>query len=226
MRDRAQRGSPRKDDGARFSVCISGDVCSCCMVGWMEGDVFRLSQRMRYRIPSTPGRRSEFLLRAPPSDSKVWHGALSLARHAKSYMSCRLRSQGFGTCRLAGRLLVARPYLHIGPGVLVACLVATARVQREQRPGVSVLRGHLGCAPCLLCHGLAWSARVFETRSSLCAETAVRNFVRALRHAPIRVSKTPRSVLSQLACQPHGSPLDTERRKRILESSVSILYEP
>lgn len=106
-------------------------------VAWMEmeGEVFRLSQRMRYRIPSTPVGRSEFLLRAPPSDSKVCVGALSLARHAKSYMSCRWSSQGFGTCRLAGGLACGLPVPAYCAGVLVACLVATARVQREQRPG-------------------------------------------------------------------------------------------
>jgi hypothetical protein len=131
-----KRGSPRKHDGARFFVCISGDGCSCCMHhGWRERGSEGADFPSVCAIEFPPLRRSEFLLRAPPSDSKVCLRALSLARHAKSSMSYPLCAQGFGTCRLAERLPVACPYLHIGPGVLVACLVVTARVQREQRPG-------------------------------------------------------------------------------------------
>jgi hypothetical protein len=132
-RDRAQRGSPRKHDGARFSVCISGDVRSCCMDGGREVQTFPAYALSKF--PPLLSARSRISLRAPPSDSKVCLRALSLARHAKSSMSYPLCAQGFGTCRLAERLPVACPYLHIGPGVLVACLVVTARVQREQRPG-------------------------------------------------------------------------------------------
>lgn len=135
---------------------------------------------------SLHSRRSEFLLRAPPSDSKICLRALSLSPPREIPHVMPLCAQGFGTCRLAERLPVACPYLHIGQGVLgrlkVACLVVTARVQREQRPGAGCLgdaRPSWLCTLCLLCHDLAWSARVCETRSSLCAETVVRNFVRA-----------------------------------------------
>ena len=96
--------------------------------------------------------RSEFLLRAPPSDSKVCLRALSLSPPREILHVMPLCAQGFGTCRLAGGLACGLPVPAYCAGVLVACLVVTARVQREQRPGA----GCLGDArPSWLCTLLA-----------------------------------------------------------------------
>ena len=144
--------------------------------GWtegMEGEVFRLSQRVRYRIPSTtlPLR---ILLRAPPSDSKVCapraqprppREMLYVICHAAALSGVWHMSLG---CQAACGLPVPA---YSCRGVLVACLVVTARVQREQRPG-----GRGDARPSwlptlsLLCHGLAWSARVFETHALRCVQ--------------------------------------------------------
>ena len=131
-------------------------------------------------------RRSEFLLRAPPSDSKVCVGALSLARLAKSYMSCRCPLRGFGTCRLAGGLACGLPVPAYCAGVLVACLVVTARVQREQpqqRPGAGC------CAAILVAH-------------PVCCAMASHGAHASLRHALRGVQKRPHAACAQF--RPHS----------------------
>jgi hypothetical protein len=70
-------------------------------------------------------------------------------------------------------------YSPRGLGRLPCCDRASTKRAAPRGQGALVMRGHLGRAPCCCAMGLAWSARVCETRSSLCAETVMRNFVRA-----------------------------------------------
>lgn len=152
-------------------------------VTWMEGEVFRLSQRMRYRIPSTPVGRSEFLLRAPPSNSKVCLRALSLSPPREILYVMPLVLSGVWHMSLgwrAGLWLARTCILRRGLGRLPCCDCASTK---RAAP-----RGARCCAAILVAHPVC-----------LCCAMASHGAHASLRHAHLRgVQKRPHAATRRL----------------------------